>query len=235
MNDGRGGMSRRRGVTTMAGIALAAAAVIGGAAAGAAHAQGGGGDDGALPTWIKTLFGFYAAGDIGDGEIIAALEYLINDGVINVGGAGASEPAAAMSPEAKTAMAQADLIEQDVDDAGYWLADMRIELALGGHPQDGRAEFNRALAATERTMEAADAWADTLRAAAGDGVITAAERAAMAAAESTATAAGESERAAYNQEFAPWIEHLIDPYGDALDALNEAFAAAGGDEDDDGG
>ena len=72
-------------------------------------------------------------------------------------------------------------------------------------------------------------------AAAGDGVITAAERAAMAAAESTATAAAESERAAYDQEFAPWIEHLIDPYGDALDALNEAFAAAGGDDDDDDG
>ena len=211
-------------------VALAAAAVMYG---GAAHAAQ---EGGAIPEWIKTVFGYYAAGQITDGEIIGALQYLIDLGVITLPATAGGEPAApaAMSAEAKTAMAQADLLSQDVDDAGYWLADMRIELALGGHPQDGRAEFKTALAATERTMEAADAWAGMLRTAAGDGVITAAEQAAITAAEGAAIDAGRAERAVYDQEFAPWVEQLIDPYGDLRDAMNELGNALAADGDGDG-
>ena len=204
-------------------VALVGAAVMYGDGAHAAQ------EGGAIPEWIKTVFGYYAAGQISDGEIIGALQYLIDLGVITLPAAAGGEPVA-MSPEAKTAMAQADLLAQDVDDAGYWLADMRIELALGGHPQDGRAEFSAALAATERTMEAADAWAGVLRTAAADGMITPTEQAAITAAEGAAAGANRAERAVYEQEFAPWVENLIDPYGDLRDAMSElgdALAGAG--------
>lgn len=139
--------------------------------------------------------------------------------------AGATAPA--VSPEAKTAMAQAELIDGDVDGVGFWFAAMRLALAMDDYPQDGRAEFNRALAATERTMEASAAWSGTIKATAGDDVITPAERTALA------VAAGKSERAAYDLEFAPWVEHLISPYGRAPAALIDAMVAAGGDGGDD--
>lgn len=205
-------------------VALAA----GGAASGAAHAAP---DDGGspIPPWVKTLFGYYVDGYIGDAELVGALQYLVDLGVITLP-AGATAPA--VSPEAKTAMALAELIDGDVDGVGFWLAAMRLALAMGDYPQDGRAEFNRALAATERTMEASAAWSDTIKAAAGDGVITPAERTAMAAAEGAAATAAKSERAAYDREFAPWVEHLISPYGGAVAALQNALAAAGGDDDD---
>ena len=41
----------------------------------AAHAQ-----DDLLPDWIQSIFVFYAAGQISDAELVAALEYLVSTG-----------------------------------------------------------------------------------------------------------------------------------------------------------
>ena len=48
----------------------------------AAHAQ-----DDLLPDWIQSIFVFYAAGQISDAELVAALEYLVSTGVISTPGA----------------------------------------------------------------------------------------------------------------------------------------------------
>ncbi len=37
-----------------------------------------------IPSWVKTLFGFYAEGVISDAELISALQFLIQDGIIIV-------------------------------------------------------------------------------------------------------------------------------------------------------
>ena len=37
-----------------------------------------------IPEWIKGIFGFYYKGEMGDSELIAALQYLIQEGIIEV-------------------------------------------------------------------------------------------------------------------------------------------------------
>ena len=42
------------------------------------------GDGELIPSWVKTLFGFYAEGGISDADLINALQFLIQDGIIIV-------------------------------------------------------------------------------------------------------------------------------------------------------
>ena len=236
MNDGRGGMSRRRGVAAMAGIALAVAAVIGGAAAGgAAHAQDGD-SDGALPTWIKTLFGFYAAGDIGDGEIIAALEYLINDGVINVGAAGAGGPAereaaaADMSAEAKSLVTQAEIAECMADELEYaaaaWALDVKSTRAYTS--DEYTASMTRLVSASTNSVQATDAWAAAVRQAAADGTISAADRTTISAAEATMAAADAAAYDAFMSTAAgQFMGSLMDPAAGYNELLLQELALSG--------
>lgn len=44
----------------------------------------GSGDGELIPSWVKTLFGFYAEGGISDADLINALQFLIQDGIIIV-------------------------------------------------------------------------------------------------------------------------------------------------------
>jgi len=37
-----------------------------------------------IPEWVKNIFGFYYKGEIGDSELIGALQYLIKEGIIEV-------------------------------------------------------------------------------------------------------------------------------------------------------
>ena len=37
-----------------------------------------------IPEWVKNIFGFYYKGEIGDEELIGALQYLIKEGIIEV-------------------------------------------------------------------------------------------------------------------------------------------------------
>lgn len=183
-------MGRRRNMSYTVIAAVAAAAVIGaggGAVIGAAHAQDGG--DVTLPTWIKTLFGFYAAGDIGDGEIIRALEYLINDGVINVGSGEAA--ATAMSEEAKSLTLQADIAECLADESRTLIAgwELNLRAARDYTSDEYGAEMRDMITAGRASVQATDAWATMARQAAADGKITAAERTEITAADDYMAAA----------------------------------------------
>lgn len=188
-------MNTRRGMSYAVITALVGGGVIVAAAAGhAAHAQ----DDVTLPTWIKTLFGFYAAGEIGDGEIVRALEYLINDGVINVGVAGAGGPAereaaaaADMSAEAKSLVTQAEIAECMADELAFksaaWALDVKSTREYTS--DEYTASMTRLVSASVNSVQATDAWAAAVRQAAADGTISAADRTTIAAAEATMAAA----------------------------------------------
>ena len=42
-------------------------------------------EDSKIPAWVQGVFGFYADGNIGDDELIQGLQFLISNGVIDVG------------------------------------------------------------------------------------------------------------------------------------------------------
>ena len=178
-------------------VALAAAAVMYG---GAAHAAQ---DGGAIPEWIKTVFGYYAAGQITDGELIGALQYLIGAGVITLpavagGGAGgdASEQAAAPSPaaiseEARSLALQADIAECLANESRIMIAGWELDLrASRGYTSDEyEQEMRGMITAGRASVQATEAWAAAARQAAADGSITAAERADISAADADMAAA----------------------------------------------
>ena len=85
-------------------MALAAAAIA--APLGAAHAQQEDGGDKPIPDWVRQIFVHYANGQISDAEIIAAITYLIDMDVIQLGQSGAD--ADAMAPEKDAARAAAE-------------------------------------------------------------------------------------------------------------------------------
>lgn len=82
-------MGKRRGMAYTVIAAVAAAAVIGAGAAGAAHAQEGE----RIPAWVKSVFAFYVNDEIAEAELINALEYLIDQNIIQVTQAAPAEPA----------------------------------------------------------------------------------------------------------------------------------------------
>ena len=47
-----------------------------------AGSDSGGGE--LIPSWVKTLFGYYAEGGISDADLIGALQFLIQEGIIIV-------------------------------------------------------------------------------------------------------------------------------------------------------
>ena len=218
-------MSRRRGAAAMAGMVLAAAgAVIGGAAAGEAHAQDG--DGATLPAWIKTLFGYYAAGDIGDGEIIAALEYLINGGVISVSTGAASEPAAGaggtMSEEAKSLAMQADIAECLGDENRVMIAawELDVRATRDYTTVEYEAEMQDLITAGRASVQATDAWAAVARQAAADGTITAAERTKITAADDDMAAADAD---VYEAFMATAAGQMMDAMGGMMDGMIEGY------------
>ena len=167
------------------------AVLVAAGAGGAAHAV----QEGELiPAWIKTVFTFYADGQITDGELIAAFEYLIAQGIIQVA------PAAEQSP-LKSAVQAAD------DDAAIKAAELSkaaddaiIKAAeLSKAADDARAEAERAeesvgkatspSAIRQNEDRAADAADNADKAArAADKAITAAADAARAAADAARAA-----------------------------------------------
>ena len=88
--------------------AIAALAVLA-APAGVAHAQD---EDRLIPAWIRQIFVYYADEQISDAELVAALTYLIDNGIIVTDGAVVA-PAAPMPTAAPTLPSTA----QGVDDA----------------------------------------------------------------------------------------------------------------------
>lgn len=171
-------------------VALAAAAVMYG---GAAHAAQEGGH---IPEWIKTVFGYYAAGQITDGELIGALQYLIGAGVITLPAAGGGEqaapsPAAAMSEEARSLARQADIAECLADESRTMIAGWELDArASRGYTSDEyEQEMRGMITAGRASVQATEAWAAVARQAAADGSITAAERTDISAADTDMAAA----------------------------------------------
>ena len=174
-------------------VALAAAAVMYG---GAAHAAQEGGP---IPEWIKTVFGYYAAGQITDGEIIGALQYLVGAGVITlpatagggVGGEQAAPSPAAMSEEARSLALQADIAECLANESRIMIAGWELDLrASRDYTSDEYEQEMRGMITAGRAgVQATESWAAAARQAAADGSITAAERADISAADADMAAA----------------------------------------------
>ena len=82
---------------TTACTAIAALIAIA-APAGAAHAQA---EGEIIPAWVKQVFVYYANDQISEGELIAALTYLINNNIIEINQTPSPSPAPAPEPEHK--------------------------------------------------------------------------------------------------------------------------------------
>ena len=134
---------------------IAALAVVAGGTAGAAHAAQEGGP---IPPWVKTVFGYYMDGNIGDSEVINALQHLIDIGVITMPVGGGGEPAAAE----RAAVGRAPPTGGDTAD----VAKAAYERAAAEREAAEREAAEREAAAAEREAAAAEHAANrTVRAA----------------------------------------------------------------------
>ena len=191
-------MNGRRSPSLVAAVALAAAAAVAGAvAAGGIVAHAALDEGGApIPAWVKTVFGYYADGDIGDAELIAALEYLIDHGIIQVGAS--APPAGADGAESDGAEHAAwALDEAEFNDAlAERLRDdmhaLRIEIRAGGYMPGQPADYDQVIMAGQAEIRAVEAYAAALRAAAADGDIAVDERTAIERAGRAADAASQA-------------------------------------------
>ena len=219
---------KRRHLLACAAAALtlaAAAAAVGPAA----HAQGGAGS-GELPAWIKSIFVFYADGQIGDRELIGALEYLIGAGIIQVSAPAPAAPV--MSAEAISYELDAEAVEQwsiESRQAAAELMDV-VYLIMGQMDDDEYEAWEpraEALGQIIYDMNLADAaLIAALRAAAADGQITSAERADVDSATIAANDAGDRANAAI-LDLTPEMQAAL--YGPDMAAFMEGlFGGAGG-------
>ena len=207
---------KRRHLACAAALTLAAAAAAVGPAA---HAQGGAGS-GELPAWIKSIFVFYADGQIGDRELIGALEYLIGAGIIQVSAPAPAAPV--MSAEAISYELDAEAVERTSIESRRAAAELMdlVYLAMGQMDDDEYEAWEpraEALGQITYEMDLADAaLIAALRAAAADGQITAAERADVDAAEIAAGDASDRANAAV-LALAPELQAAL--YGPGMAAL----------------
>ena len=220
-------MDIRRGMAAI--VAAAALAAAAAAAGGAAYATSDGEGDGPIPAWVKTVFGYYAAGEITDDEIIAALEYLIAHGIIQVGAApDGAEPAHAGADLAERVADEAEFNEALAERLRDDMQAFRIELRAGGYIPGHPDDYADVIATGRAEIRAVEAYAAALRAAAADGEITAAERAPI---EAAGRAADDAAQAAADAVAAS-------PMGQYLAFANEltgAFVGALGEPSGDGG
>ena len=126
-----------------------------------------------------------------------------------------------MSEESRSLLAQAKIARCLADEARRmldgWMFDLR---ASRGHASsDYVAGMERLILAVEHDVRVTDAWADTARWAAADGVITAEERAALSSADSHMAAAATGVHDAYTTTVAVSSTlpiGLLEPYLQAL-------------------
>ena len=140
----------------------------GGAMAGVAHAAQD--EGGPIPVWIKTVFGYYAVGQITDGELIGALQYLVGQGIITL--PSSAEPAAAppMSAEAATLIDQAKIVECLADEERHMIAAWTLDLKASSSYmlEEYEAEMRAVIDADDNSVQATEAWAAAVRQAAAD-------------------------------------------------------------------
>lgn len=209
-----------------AAVAAAALAVTAAAPpAGTAHAQD---DDGAIPEWVRIVFGYYADGSISDAELLAALQYLADQGIIKIGttSTAAAEPAApAMSEEAEWAADEAKLEDAIAVRLRDDMQAFRVELRAGAYIPGEPADYDKAVEAGRAEIKAVEAYADTLRTAAADGRITAAEKKTI---EDAGLAADDAAAASYEAFMATPMAPLLEFSGGMMDMFAGAMAGTGG-------
>ena len=152
-------MNGRRAMTYGMIVALAVAGA--GGAAGAAHAQEGG----PIPAWIKSIFEFYVDGQITDGELISALEFLIAQDIIHV--SSVAEPDsdradAAAAERAEAAIERAAELAEAAADSLAVAARAEDARDRATSPSAIRENNARADAAAREAAEAAEAAAEAI-------------------------------------------------------------------------
>ena len=225
----RGMGGGRRRIAMYGIVAALAAAAAGGAAAGGAHAApddgGGGGGGGPIPAWVKTVFGYYADGGISDDDLIGALQYLIDLGVIALPAGGTEQAAPAMSEEAAWVDTQAGIADCMAAEARHMIAAWELDMraSRGYASQEYEAEMGRVIVAGRESVQASQAWADAMRQAAADGEIAAAERAAILDAEAGVV---DAEADLYDAMMGTAAGQLVDELGSYMPGGIEAFMQA---------
>lgn len=158
--------------------------------AGAAHAQA---DGTLIPAWIKPVFAYYADGMITEAELIAALQYLVDQNVIHVAPAAPAAPV--MSAEATSYMLQAEAVEQTSLQSRITMIELMSVVSIvvpymspDYYDLQGQAAAVQELSTASGTADAA--YVNAMREAAADGTITPAEQAGIEAAAAAAERAG---------------------------------------------
>ena len=187
-------MYGRRTAASVAACATIAALAAIAAPAGGVHAQA---DGELIPAWVKSVFAYYVDGQITEAELVNALQYLIEAGVINVAASPSAEPAAApvMSAEATSYILQAEALEQASIESRMAMIELMSIVPMASTymepaEYDELQEQAAAVQALAAAMDTADAAHITaMRNAAADGTITAAEQAGIEVAEAAASRA----------------------------------------------
>ena len=191
-------MYGRRTAASVAACATIVALAAIAAPAGAAHAQA---DGELIPPWVKQIFIYYANDQITEAEIVNALQYLIEAGVINVAASTPTEPAAAalvMSAEATSYMLQAEALEQASIESRLGVLEFMSMISMAApymepDEYDDLQEQAAAVQALAAAMDTADAaHINAMRGAAADGTVTATEQAGIEAAEAAAAHASDA-------------------------------------------
>ena len=178
---------RLRAVACVAAVAIAALA----SPAWAAHAQED--EGGPIPEWVRTVFGYYADGVISDAELLAALQYLADQGVIRIWPVPSGE-APAMSDEAAWAADEAEYVGALATRLRDDMRAFRVQLHAGTFIPGEPADYEGAIEASRAEVAAVEAYADALHSAAADGRITSVEQAAI---DKARRAAEDAEEATY--------------------------------------
>lgn len=184
-------MGMRRTATYAVIMALALATAVG--PPGTAHAQE---VDGPIPAWIKSVFSFYADGQITDAELIAALEYLISHGVLVITpseapAGGQANAEAARAEHAVWAADEAEFHDALATELKDDMQAFRLELRSGYIP-GSVADYANVISAQRAEIKAVESYAAALRTAAADGTISDADRASIEAAGRAVEDAGQA-------------------------------------------
>lgn len=147
------------GVVSAVACAVLGALAMAAMPIGTAHAQD---EDELIPAWIRQIFVYYADEQISDAEMIAALTYLIDNGIIVAGGSAPAPAAPAPAPSTTPAVNDAYIMASDVGMSA--IADASVAI--------------RAIEdAVDLDVAASEASSDAVRISNSDAVFRAAERA----------------------------------------------------------
>ena len=154
--------------------------------------------EGPIPGWVRAIFAYYADGALSDAELLAAIQYLADQGLIQIApptaAGGAAPQPAAMTEDAEWAADEADFADAVAERLRDDMQAFRVDLRVGGYIPGEPEDYEDAIEAGLAEIRAVESYAGVLRSASADGRITVAEDAAI---EEAGRAADEAEAAAY--------------------------------------